>query len=573
MIAGNTETQDFLTWTWDDIEPRYREIEAMPVDEASVPAFLQAWSDLTSRISEQGARLKLASDQNTADENVAERYRVFLEETAPKAEEAEQRLKERLFSAPAVPPDMEIPLRGMRVEAELYRDENLPLLTEEKLAAEEYFKIAGAQTVQWDGEEIPLVQLAPVMEEQDRQRREAAWLAGADRRLRDRDAIHEVWVKLLDIRQRIARNAGFPDYLSYRWQELKRFDYTPEDAEQFHRAVETVVVPAVTRMHERRRQRLNLPSLRPWDRDVDVFGREPLHPYTSAEELEEGTGRIMRRVDPALGDHFDSMRTGGLLDMESRKNKAPGAYCTSFDSTATPFIFGNASGTHDDVVTLLHEGGHAMHVFESAHLPYLHQRSFDSMPIEFAEVGSMGMELLAAPYLTEREGGFYSEEDAARARVQHLESILSLFPWTVVVDAFQHWAYRHPDESRDPERADAVWSDLMARYLPSTDYAGLERERANDWRRIPHLFGWPLYFIEYALAQLGAIQVWANARENQGEAVRRYREALALGGTATLPQLFETAGAHFAFDDAMLQRVVDLVEGTIDELETADTPA
>jgi oligoendopeptidase F len=232
-----------------------------------------------------------------------------------------------------------------------------------------------------------------------------------------------------------------------------------------------------------------------------------------------------------------------------------------------PFIFGNAAGTHDDVVMLLHEGGHAMHVFEMAHLPYQHQKSWDVIPTEFAEVGSMGMELLAAPYLTKDEGGFYEHDEVVRARVAHLERIISLIPWTCVVDAFQHWAYRHPEEARDADTADAQWSHIMHRFMPYVDYTGLERERANDWRRIPHIFGWPLYFLEYALAQLGAVQVWANARKDQARAVEQYRHALSLGGTATLPQLFSAAGARFAFDESVLQEVTELIESTIAELE------
>lgn len=567
MTAIDTDTGDFLTWTWADMEPRYRDVEAMPVDDGSVDAFLRSWSDLTARVAEIGARLSLATDQDTANEEMSERFRVFIEEIAPRADEAEQRLTEKFLAAGVVPPGMEVPARAMRVAAELYRDENLPLESEEKLAGEEYLRISGAQTVEWDGEEIPLSQLQAVYGEQDRDRRERAWRAGAERRLQDRDAIQAVWAALLDIRDRIARNAGFAGYLDYRWRDLRRFDYTPEDAQQFHRSVEQVVVPAVSRMFERRARRLGVSSIRPWDREVDVGGREPLHPYETPEQLEEITGVVMTRVDPALGAHFDVMRRSGLLDMESRKNKAPGAYCTVFDTIRTPFIIGNASGTHDDVVTLLHEGGHAMHVFESAHLPYLQQRSMDSMPVEFAEVASMGMELLAAPYLARDEGGFYSREDAARARIQHLESILALFPWTVVVDAFQHWAYRNLEEAKDLQAASAAWSHLLQRYMPYVDFTGLERERDNDWQRIPHLFSWPLYFLEYALAQLGAIQVWANARQDQPGTVRRYRAALALGTTATLPDLFGTAGAEFSFDGAMLKRATDLIESTIAELE------
>lgn len=564
------EPEEFLSWTWDDMESRYREIEAMPVDGDSVAPFLQAWTALSSRILEIGTRLRLATDGNTADEEIAARYRSFVEDIVPRYEETEQRLNRRLLAAHSVPPGMDVPLRAIRVDAELYREANLPLMTDERLAADEYSKITGAQTVRWDGEEIPLVQLGPVYEEQDRDRRERAFRVASARRLQDRDAIHALWVHLLDVRERMARNADFPNYLEYRWRALRRFDYTPEDAQTFHRAVERVVVPAVSRLHERRRQRLGLPSLRPWDREVDVFGRGPLQPYGTVAELEDTTAAIVRRVDPVLGGHFDTMRRLGLLDMESRTNKAPGAYCTILDASVRPFIFGNASGTHDDIVALLHEGGHAMHVFESAHLPYLQQRSFGTLPAEFAEVASMSMELLAAPYLTREEGGFYSVGDAARARIQHLEAIITLLPWTVVVDAFQHWAYRHPQEARDLDAIESVWADLIARYMPDVDYSGLERERNNDWQRIPHLFGWPLYFIEYALAQLGAIQIWANARRDQAAAVQRYRAALALGSTATVPELFHAAGAEFAFDEQTLRSAVHLVEGTITELEAVE---
>jgi oligoendopeptidase F len=566
-----TDTQDFLAWTWDDIEPRYGEIEAMPIDGGSAPEFLRAWSDLSARVAEMGARLKVSADQNTADESAAERYRRFVETIAPRSQEAEHRLKERLLGSGVVPAGMEVAVRDVRVDVELFREENLPLITEDRLAAQEFFEIAGAQTVEWDGEEVPLVRLKSALEDQDRDRRERSWRLAANRRLEDREAIQQIWIRLLDIRERMAANAGFPEYFSYRWRELRRFDYTPEDMEQFHRSIETVVVPAVSRLQERRRRRLGVPTLRPWDRDVDVFGRGPLRPYETLDELEATTASVVRRVDPVLGDRVDRMRRERLLDLESRKNKAPGGYCTAFEAAGVPFIFGSASGTHDDITLLLHEGGHAVHVFETAHLPYRLQKCFDSMPIEFVEVGSMGMELLAAPYLAESEGGFYSQEDAARARIQHLEGILSLLAWIAVVDAFQHWVYRHPAEARDADAADAAWSDLMRRFHPNLDYSGIEREIDNDWRRIPHLFGWPLYFIEYALAQLGAVQVWANAKEDQANAVRRYRQALSLGATATLPELFRAAGARFAFDEATVRSAVELIESTIDELESAQT--
>lgn len=566
-----TATPDFMTWTWADIEPRYRALQDRDVTESTVEEFLLDWSRLSQQVAELGSRLKLAGDQNTADEEAAERFRAYVEEIQPRASEAEHRLTEMLLATGLTPAGMEIPLRGMRVEAEIFREENLPLQSEETLAADEFLKISGGQTVEWEGNEIPLPQLLPVLEETDRDRREAAWRLAAERRLQDRDAINEVWGKLLDIRTRIAANAGFPDYRSYAWKALKRFDYTPEDAKSFHQAVERTLVPLVTRMYERRRDQLGIESVRPWDREVDVSGLPPLKPYERAEELEEGVVSMLQRVDPALADYLQTMRGEDLLDLQSRTNKGPGAYCTSFPAAGRPFIFGNAAGIHDDIVTLLHEGGHAFHVFEMSRLPYEHQKDWDVIPMEFAEVASMSMELLASPYLGRDQGGFYSEEDAARARLAHLESILTLLCWICVVDAFQHWVYENPEEAADLDKADDAWEAIYQRFVPFVDWTGLEQERRFDWRRIPHIFIGPFYFLEYALAQLGAIQVWANAQRDQRQAIQQYRKALSLGGTATLPDLFAAAGARFAFDEQMLSEAATLVESTIADLEERKT--
>lgn len=567
MATALAETPEFMTWTWDDIEPRYRELEGRTLVLETIGDFLEEWSRLADQIGELASRLKVATDVDTADEDAAARYRTFVQDTSPKVDEAEHRLAQKLLATGIVPEGMEVPMRHMQVDVELFREENLPLQSEEKLLAEEYFKISGAQTVEWEGEEIPVAQLTPILEEQDRARREHAWRLGAERRLEDRDAITDVWQKLLRVRQQIAANAGFPDYRSYRWRELKRFDYSPADAKQFHKSVERLVVPAVRHMYERRRDHLGIPSVRPWDRAVDVYGRPPLRPYTNAAELENTTLAIFERVDPALSSYFDTMRQVGLLDLENRKNKAPGAYCTTFPAGRRPFILANATGINDDVFTLLHESGHAFHVFEMADLPYAQQRTLGGIPIEFAEVASMGMELLAAPYLSADEGGFYSRQDAARARLDHLETILTLLPWIAAIDAFQHWVYENPADAEDPDKADTQWADLIGRFLPFVDWSGVERELRNDWRRIPHLFGWPFYFLEYGLAQLGALQVWVNARRDQSEAVQMYLHALSLGATRTLPELFEAAGARFAFDEGTIRDAVELLEASIGELE------
>jgi oligoendopeptidase F len=452
----------------------------------------------------------------------------------------------------------------MRVEAEIYRESNLPLLNEEKKLANEYDEVIGAQTVEWEGREVTTTQLQPVYLSPDRSRREKAWRVSMERRLTDRQKLNGLWERLFDIRRRIAANADFGDYRAYRWKELLRFDYTPDDCAMFHRAIEQVVVPAARRIYEKRQIRLGLSSLRPWDLNVDPLGRQALKPYEAITELEDKVSAIFHRVDPELGEYYEIMRKKGLLDLENRKGKAPGAYCNSYDMSRLPFIFENAVGLHEDVQTLLHESGHAFHVFEEVQLPYYHQ-----LPVgmEFAEVASMAMELLASPYLVESEGGFYSEKDAARARIEHLEESVTFWPYMAVVDAFQNWAYTHPEAATNPDNCDQQWAELYQRYMEGVDWSGLDEEMVTGWQRKLHIFEVPFYYVEYGLASLGAFQVWRNALQDQRAAVKAYRRALALGGTVPLPKLFEAAGARFAMDASMLQEAVSLAEEMIEKLE------
>jgi oligoendopeptidase F len=274
---------------------------------------------------------------------------------------------------------------------------------------------------------------------------------------------------------------------------------------------------------------------------------------------------MLHAVDPELGAYFDIMRADALLDLDNRKHKAPGGYCDAFYVPRRPFIFMNAAGLHDDVTTLLHEAGHSFHVLETAHLPYYHQLAVGN---EFAEVASISMELLAAPFLEADRGGFYSPADAARARAEHLETSLLFWPYMAIVDAFQHWVYAHPDDAADSAQCDAQWAALWQRFRPGVDWTGLEDVRDTGWHRKLHIHLAPFYYVEYGLAQLGAVQVWANAVHDQPAAVRAYRAALALGGTAPLPILFQTAGARFAFDAPTLRQAVDLMETTIARLDS-----
>lgn len=555
---------EFMQLSWPQMEPFYRDLERRPLNEKTLPTWMEDWSDLNRLVNEAYRRLYVATTQDTADQERERRYAAFLDEVYPRTQAADQVLKTKLLASGLQPEGFEIPLRNLRAQADLFRSENLPLLSEGLKLANEYERIVGAQTVEWDGREVTLPQLQPVYQETDRTRREEAWHLEAERWLADREAINDLWGRQLQVRGRLAENAGLPNYRAYRWRQLLRFDYSPEDCFQFHQAIERVALPAALRIYEKRRARLGLDTLRPWDLLVDPYGRPPLRPFATVAELEEKTASIFRQVDSQLGEYFEIMRREGLLDLENRKGKAPGGYCDDFKMTRRPFIFMNAVGVHDDVQTLLHEGGHAFHHFEMIPLPYYHQME---APMEFNEVASMAMEMLGAPYLTAEQGGFYSREHAARARIEFLEACLLFWPYMVVVDAFQHWAYENIWAAGDPARCDAKWTELWERFMPGVDWSGLEDERATGWQRKLHIHEEPFYYVEYGLAQLGAFQVWGNALKEQAGAVAAYRKALSLGGTATLPQLYTTAGARFAFDEGTLSAAVRLAEETISALE------
>jgi oligoendopeptidase F len=556
--------EKFMSWNWEQFQPFADDLVNRPLNASNLKQWLSDWSDLARMLMEMFQRLSVAITVDTTDEEASKRYKEYLGEVFPKFQELENTLKQKLLDSGLQPEGFEQVLKNLRAEAEVFRTENLPLISQELELDTNYDKIIGAQTIEWDGKEVTLSQLLPVYQSPEREKRQQAWEMALQRRLADRQALNELWVKLLELRKQIASNAGLPDYRAYVWKQYHRFDYSPQDCHTFHQAIEQVVVPAATRIYERRRERLGLDKLRPWDLDVNPRGLPALRPFQDVSELEAKCGAIFHKVDPQLGKYFDLMRRQKLLDLDNRKGKAPGGYCTAFEVVHLPFIFMNAVGIHDDVQTLLHEGGHSFHVFETAALPY-HQQL--SVGMEFAEVASMGMELLAAPYLLASQGGFYSEAEAARARVEHLEGIILFWPYMAVVDAFQHWVYENPEKAANPAQCDAQWEGLWQRFMPGVDWSGLEQERMTGWQRKLHIFQVPFYYIEYGLAQLGAMQVWRNAIQDQAGAVAAYRKALALGGTVALPTLYETAGARFAMDASVLGQAVELAEQTINQLD------
>jgi oligoendopeptidase F len=554
--------EELIVWDWSRYEPYFNDLAGRSLSPANVDAWMEDWTKIYYCLGEQYARLQVATAADVSDSTARQRFVAFVDAVYPQAEAALQTLKQKLLDSGLEPSGFEIPLRNMRAEADLFRSENLPLLTEEVKLSKRYDEIVGAQTVLWEGQELTPSQLTPVYQDPDRHVREQAWRTAFERQLADRSAINGLWQELLALRLKIAHNAGKPDYRAYRWQQMLRFDYTPTDCRSFHNAIEQVVVPAALRVYERRRQRLGVSSLRPWDLEVDPLNRPALRPFKDAAELKNKVSAMFHKVDGQLGADFDIMVKENLLDLDNRKNKAPGGFCTTFSASDRPFIFMNSVGMQEDVRTLLHESGHAFHVFESTGLPFAQQRV---VPMEFAEVASMSMELLASPYLTASQGGFYSQADARRAMVEQLEGMITFWPYMAVVDAFQHWAYENPAKAADPGQCDATWNKLWDRFMPGVDWSGLEDIKITGWQRKLHILTDPFYYVEYGLAYLGAAQVWRNSLDNQAAAVASYRQALALGGTLTLPQLYQAAGARLAFDTEILYDVIKLIEDFLDE--------
>ncbi|HWB19824.1 MAG TPA: M3 family oligoendopeptidase, partial [Phycisphaerales bacterium] len=448
-------------------------------------------------------------------------------------------------------------LRDLRTDVEIFREENVPLQTEDTKMAQQYEELFGSFAVNFRGEEKTLPQMAKYLEETDRATREEAWRLTVGRRMKDVEKIEGMYEAMVKLRHEMAVNAGYENFVEYTFAQKHRFDYTPEDCRKFHDAAAAVCVPVYREQNRERAKSLGLTKLRPWDLAVDVRGRGPLKPFKNGQELEEKTARMFKNMNAELGELFEELRDGTSLDLESRKGKGPGGYQENRDRQRKPFIFMNAAGLHRDLQTMIHEAGHAFHAMLCKGDPLVHYRH---SPIEFAEVASMGMELLAQRSL----GEFYSPNEADRARRSHLEEVARILPWIAQIDAFQHWVYTHPEHAREERRA--KWLELDAKFGAELDWSGLEEERATMWHRQLHLFCVPLYYIEYGIAQLGALQLWRHAKQNDAEALKAYRRGLALGGSRPLPELFASTGLKFEFDERMFKSVMDEVRGELAKL-------
>jgi oligoendopeptidase F len=554
----------FADARWGDILPWYDALAAAPLDAGSVEPWLAAWSRLEELITEAAAEAMIAYTADTRDPAREAAHLRFSAEIFPQLEEQGVRLARRLLATGYQRPDLDIVLRRFRSQIDIFREENLPLFAELEELASRYQRLTGGITVEWEGETLTLPQLAPFLKQPDRVVRERAFRAMGAPYLALKAELGALFDAMYERRQRVARQSGFADFEAYSFVAKCRFDYTPDDCTRFHDAVEAEVVPAVGRMLERRRRRLGLDRLRPWDLDVDPSGRPALRPFQDTTELGTKASGVFHSVAPALGAEFDVMREEGLLDLESRAGKAPGGYCETLHFRGRPYIHMNAVGLLDDVNTLLHESGHSFHAFASHRQPLLWQRFVGA---EAAELASMSMELLAAPYLAE-PGGLVTPEQLRLARIEHLEDVLVTLAHIASVDAFQRWIYTS-GEGGDAAARDRAWLRIRGRFQRGVDWSGLEAEQVSRWYRQLHIFLYPFYYIEYGLAQLGALQVWRRSRSDQAGAVAAYREALALGCTASLPVMYARAGARFGADPALMKELVRLVEDELARLEAA----
>jgi len=546
---------------WATAETYYRELAERAVGSLTeFEQWLLDWSELDAAFDEEGTRRRVEMTRATDDPQRERRYLHFVENVQPQREPWHDKLR-RKFSElagrfPLPRKRYEVLERSIRNSIEIFRAENIPLQVEDAKLQQQYQKITGAMTVTYCGRELTLQQLARYLEEPDRQVREQTYRLGSERFLSDADALDDIYDRMVRIRHQMARNAGLPTYREYAFKAMERFDYTPDDCIAFHEAIAEVVVPAATLLAEQRRRKLKLQTLRPWDLAVDPENRPPLRPFDNEERFTQGCSRIFHQVSRELGQIFDLMCRRDLLDLSSRKGKAPGGYMSAFAERREPFIFMNAVGTEGDVRTLLHEGGHAFHTWACRHEPIYAYRGY---PIEFAEVASMGMELLSLPHLEE----FYGHE-TDRARKRFLEDIVDFFPFMARVDAFQHWVYTHVDAGREGRKDE--WVRLGRRFSPFVDRSGLERDERHSWHRKLHFFEAPFYYVEYGIAQLGALQVWMNSRRDYEQAVAFYRNGLALGAARPLPELFEAAGCKFDFSQQTLRPLIEALMAEIERL-------
>ncbi len=547
---------------WDELQPIYQEfLDREIVSAEALESWLLELGRFDAYVGETGSMLYVDMTCDTENEEVKQAYLDFVEQVQPELAKVGDLLNRKLAESPYADEldsvEYNVLLRDTRMGIALFREENIALGTELTKLGQRYNEICGAMTVQFDGEERTMQQMGKYLQVNDREVRESAYRAVGERRFQDAEEIDELYDKMIALRHQVAKNAGYENFRDYTFDSKRRFDYTPADCEAFQTAIEEICVPLMREIDGERRDALGLKELRMWDMGHDVQGRNPLQPFTEVEEMVAGTSRMFHRLSPELGEFFDSLRDGTSLDLESRKGKAPGGYQLQRDHSRKPFIFMNATGLQRDLETMVHEAGHAFHSIYADEIPLVDYRS---APIEFCEVAAMSMELLTHDFLDE----FYSSDDANRAVREHLEGIVSILAWIATIDAFQHWIYTNPRHSK--EERHQQWLDLGDRFGSNLDWTGFEEWRKVGWQRQLHLFSYPFYYIEYGIAQLGALQLWLQYRKNPQTALDNYAKSMRLGGSRPLPELFQAGEMSFDLGNSTVQGLIDAVRAQLDEL-------
>ncbi|MCQ2063424.1 MAG: M3 family oligoendopeptidase [Fibrobacter sp.] len=517
--------------------------------------WIMDWSELSSVLNEVYCRRYVAMTCNTQDKEAEQLYSGFVENIQPIMNEYDDKLNKKLMAHPAkdlLKGEFGEWFKAVQVSLDLFSPDNIPLETEENKEIQAYQKITGGMSVEFDGGTKTMQQMAAYMEKTDRDLREKAWKTMWERRLQDKEALDNAYDKLFSIRKQMAKNAHCKDFIDYIFLAKHRFDYTPKDCEDFHESIERFVLPLQKEMYKRRAKKMGLDRLRPWDLDVDPLSRPPLKPYSSGEELIEKCDQIFESIHGQAGKWAREMQAKKLIDPDSRLGKAPGGYQIGFDESRLPFIFMNSANTDRDIYTLLHESGHSFHQFALADQPIA---AYRDVPAEFAEVASMSMELIGTSNLKP----FYGDdsESIARSIEGELADVVWLFPWVASIDSFQHRLYNFPTHTAS-DRSD-IWTEIMDRYDAGVDYSGLEAVRRNLWQKQLHLFECPFYYIEYGIAQIGALQVWANFKKDPQKAIDDLFKAESLGCSRPIPELFAAANIKFDFTPKTLEPLMQVV--------------
>ncbi len=554
--------QDFIVTTWESLEPFFKALLEREINSSEdLEQWLKDSSEMEAVISEDACWRQIKMTCDTTDKALEESFTFFCMELQPKLQPYADALNKKLIASPFTKElDQDkffTYLRSVKKSIDLFREENIPLQAELSVMQQQYGAIAGKMTVEVNGQEYTLQQAAKFLESEDRSLREEVYRKIQDRRLQDKQAMHDLYSTLIAKRHQMALNAGFANYRDYKFVELGRFDYTKEDCYQFHEAVKLHVLPLIDKIYAKKKQKLGLDTLRPWDTEAEPAGIKPLKPFTTGQDLLMKSEACFEQLNPFFADCLRKMDELKHFDLESRKGKAPGGYNCPLAESGAPFIFMNAAGQMSDVTTMVHEGGHAIHSFLSHNLEL---SAFKEYPMEIAEVASMSMELFS---MNHWESFFENADDLKRAKEHQLERTITIFPWIAIIDKFQHWVYENP--AHTIEERTATWSAILKEFSTNAiDFTGLDMYREIAWQRQLHLFEVPFYYIEYGIAQLGAIGLWMQYKKNPQQALQNYINALSLGGTKTLPVLYETAGLKF---DLSPDYIKTLMEFTNEEME------